>query len=73
MPEKEQKQEAGVPAQFYLRIFEGDPDGQKILEEMSRLFHDRPIPSLSGDVALYSEGQRSVMLFLFSKIAEAKQ
>ena len=68
---KKRTQDSMVPAESYDRVFQADQDGAKILAELSSLFHDRALPSVDPHFALYSEGQRSVVLFIISRIGEA--
>lgn len=53
----------------YNRIFGRDKDGKAILEELNRVFYNRP-SFMPGDDALsaaYKEGQRSVVALLNRK------
>lgn len=57
-----------IEPKIYDRIFQMDKDGQAILEELARLFYDRPSYT-QGDTheTAYKEGQRSVVAFLIRK------
>ena len=61
-----------VPAQLYMAFFEGNPDGERIMQELSVHFYDRIAPP-DPNKALFMEGQRSVILFILKKIQEGKQ
>ena len=69
---KKQKTEQGVPAQMYYNIFQGHPDGMKILEELSKNFYDRIAPA-EPNTALFMEGQRSVVLFIIRQCSEGQK
>lgn len=61
-----------IPAEIYTSMFEGHPDGTKILAELAFLFYDQPCP-INADAALYQGGQRSVIQFILSKCAEGQK
>jgi len=68
------KKGTGVDPKLYSDVFQANPAGQKILEEMSIIFEHR-ISHVSGDPyeTAFREGQRSVMLFIYKKCAEAQE
>lgn len=57
-----------VDPKIYNRIFQQDRDGQAVLDELSRLYYDRPSYT-KGDTheTAFKEGQRSVVSFLIHK------
>ena len=58
-----------VKPTIYARIFGKDRDGKAILEEMNRLYYNKPSYN-TGDDALamaYKEGQRSIVAFINKK------
>jgi len=65
----------GIPAELYFNMFQGHPDGQKILDELAALFYDRT--SISNPVdphaTLVLEGQRQVILFILTRCADAQK
>lgn len=75
MPSKKEapKEMASVNPKLYSDVFQANPAGQKILEEMSVLFEHRS-SHVQGDSheTAFREGQRSVMLFIYHKCAEAQ-
>lgn len=64
----------GVNPKLYDDVFQANPAGQKILEEMSIIFEHRlsHVPGDSHETA-FREGQRSVMLFIYRKCADAQE
>lgn len=62
-------------AKSYYNIFQGNPDGQKILEDLSKKFYDRSSVTNPVDphATLVLEGQRQVILFILLKCAEAQK
>lgn len=58
-----------VDAALYNRLFEKDGDGKLVVEELCRLFYDRPSYKKGDDAmtAAYGEGQRSVVSFIMHK------
>lgn len=58
----------------YVRVFEGDPNGAAILEELTRVFA-RPAVTAGGIDAILQTyqhaGQRRVLDFIVSKINQA--
>lgn len=59
-----------VDNKLFNRIFQGNSDGQAILDELSRLFYDRNSYT-KGDPyeTTFKEGQRSVIGFIIQKCA----
>jgi len=59
---------------IYERIFQKDKDGLAVLDELSRLFYDRP-SYVKGDSheTAFKEGQRAVVAFLITKCGLAQQ
>ena len=59
-----------VDNKLFHRIFQGNVDGQKILDELSRLFYDRG-SYVEGDPhgTTFKEGQRSGVAFIIRKCA----
>lgn len=60
---------------IYSRIFSRDKDGKAILEELNRIYYNRP-SFLPGDdplTAAYKEGQRSVVALMNRKTNKEKE
>jgi len=68
------KETSMVNSKLYSDVFQANPAGQKILEEMSVLFENRisHVPGDSHETA-FREGQRSVMLYIYKKCANAQE
>jgi hypothetical protein len=66
---------APVPAVSYYNIFQSNPDGQKILDELSRLYYDRSSITnpVDANATLVLEGQRQVVLWIIQKCAEGQK
>lgn len=70
-----------LPDEVYRRVFQQDADGRRILEELAGMFHDQlgyvpaqiiqgeMIPGTRPEDAVYYEGQRSVLRYLFQRSA----
>lgn len=69
-PKRIKAKPQGVPSQDYYAIFQGRTEGQRILEELSTLFHDRPLETVDPSAALFREGQRSVVMYIIHRCAE---
>lgn len=56
---------------LYSNIFTKNKDGEIILEELCKLFYDRPSYTKGDDAMFtaYKEGQRSVIAFILRKAA----
>lgn len=59
-----------LPEVLYTNTFVKSKDGEEILQELTRLFYDRP-SYVKGDPhdTAYREGQRSVIAFILRKTA----
>jgi hypothetical protein len=70
-----EKKEAGVPAKIYYSMFQGHPDGQKILDELAQKFYDRSSITnpVDPNATLVMEGERRVILFILGKCAEGQK
>jgi hypothetical protein len=75
MANSEKKESAGVPAVIYYNVFQGHPDGQKILDELAAKFYDRTSVSnpVDPNATLVLEGQRQVILFILAKCSEGQK
>lgn len=76
-PEKQNGKEESkntILRKYYLEIFQGNPAGMKILEDLSIRFENRP-SFVAGDshATAKNEGQREVILYIYQQIANAKE
>ena len=63
-----------VPEQIYASLFELNPDGVKVLEELCNIYYDRPSYARGDTVhTAFNEGAKSVLHFILNKIAKSKQ
>lgn len=64
-----------VLTKLYLDVFQANPAGQKILADLAMRFYDRP-SVLAGEpehMTFVREGERTVLLYIIQKCAEAQQ
>lgn len=54
----------------YRRIFQSDPDGQKIMEELLARFYDRSSIGEDPYQTYRKEGQRDVLFFILEKLQQ---
>jgi len=63
-----------VTPEAYWKVFQNDPEGQKVFQELSSLFYD--IESYDrGDSyhTAYNEGRRAVLGFIINKMNESQE
>lgn len=58
----------------YYEIFEMNPNGKQLLEEMCRIFYDRQsyVQGDFGETA-FNEGKKSVLQFIINKINKSQE
>lgn len=68
-----------LDARVYFDIFQMNPAGMSILEELSMLFNDRPSVvkrndgSVDANGTLVKEGERNPIIYIINKCAEAQK
>lgn len=72
---EKKEQGTGLPPVMYYNVFQGTPDGQKILDELSARFYDRTSVTnpVDPNATLVLEGQRQVVLFIIEQCAKGQK
>jgi hypothetical protein len=61
-----------IPAGIYSSLFANTPAGAGILQELCACFYDVPCP-VNADAALYQAGQRSVVLYILTRMRDGQK
>jgi len=63
-----------IDPQIYGALFDANPDGRKVFEELCTQFYDRQ-SYVRGDTheTAFNEGAKSVIQYIMRKVAQAKQ
>lgn len=70
-----QEKKVDVLSKLYSDLFQTNPAGQKVFEDLHARFYGRPsvIPGEPEHMTFVREGERNVLLYILQRCADAQQ